>query len=68
MSFNRTSLAVIVAFAILNLVVLTINLAIQAKANVGGMDTAALYHDRDFRSAVQNVVRSCRVKDTRISC
>jgi hypothetical protein len=58
----------IALFTVLNLVLLAVNLSMQAKAEVAGMNKSQLYRDRDFRGAVEYIVESCTVSRDSISC
>jgi hypothetical protein len=47
---------------------MALNLSIQAKADVAGMNYNDLRLDLDFRRAVGRVVESCTVSGSSISC
>jgi hypothetical protein len=68
---NMNHRHVLIAGAVLtviNLIATAVNLSIPARADVAGMDKMAIYHDRDFRYAVEYVVESCKVDGERIKC
>jgi hypothetical protein len=52
----------------LNLVVLTINVSIQAQADVAGMSKMDLVRDRDFKNAVQYIVEDCKADGPKLRC
>jgi hypothetical protein len=69
MTSKQTSVLIGIALlTVLNLVLLGVNLSMQAKAEVAGMSKSQLYRDRDFRGAVEYIVESCKVSRDSISC
>ncbi len=51
-----------------NLGALAVNVSIQAKAEVAGMNKMQMVRDRDFRYAVEYIVEDCKVDDGKIKC
>lgn len=60
--------ATAVALTALNIATLAINISVQARADVAGMDHRDLARDRDFRRAVEKVVSDCTVSGPSIIC
>jgi hypothetical protein len=67
---TRIATAALIALFVINLVLLTLNLAGPSFAAVGGLNARRLENDADFVRAVHAVVERCRVNvDTaRLQC
>ena len=77
---NRPILMTIFLLTLFNLAILVINMSVQSRADVAGMDYRELKRDRDFKRAVEGIVESilddkikkivedCRVYNGSISC
>jgi hypothetical protein len=58
----------ILAATLANLLALAVNISITARADVAGMSWRDLVRDRDFRTAVQQIVEGCDARNGSISC
>jgi hypothetical protein len=66
--FGRIGIVALIALSAINFVVLAANLSIPVRADVARMDRKALYEDREFRSAVEDVISTCKVDGQNITC
>lgn len=61
-------LSALAALTAVNVAAVAISLSTGSKAEVAGMARRDLYRDRDFRYAVEDIVKECTVDGSRISC
>ena len=66
--FGRLGIVALITLSAINFVVLAANLSVSVRADVARMDRTALYEDREFRSAVQDVISTCKVDGQKITC
>jgi hypothetical protein len=66
--YGRIGIVALIILSAINFVVLAANLSAPVHADVAGMDRRALYQDREFRWAVEDVISTCKIDDAKIKC
>jgi hypothetical protein len=65
---GRIGIVALIALSAINFVVLAVNLSAPVRADVAEMDRRALYQDREFRWAVEDVISTCKIDGQKITC